>query len=78
MWASGPNASWPWPALRLARGAPLGSPRAELALLEDIAAVARDASICGLGQTAVSAATSAVRLGLIDANGTGGNGKEPA
>jgi NADH-quinone oxidoreductase subunit F len=58
---------------RLARGTPLGSPRAELALLDDIAAVARDASICGLGQTAVSAATSAVRLGLI-----GGNGKEPA
>ena len=54
------------------RGTPLGSARAELALLEDIAAVARDASICGLGQTAVSAATSAVRLGLI-----GGKGREP-
>ena len=50
---------------RLARGTPLGSTRQELALLEDIAAVARDASICGLGQTAVSAAASAVRLGLI-------------
>ena len=61
---------------RLARGTPLGSPRAELALLDDIAAVARDASICGLGQTAVSAAASASRLGLI--NGTDGNGKEPA
>ena len=54
---------------RLARGTPLGSARTELALLGDIAAVARDASICGLGQTAVSAAASAVRLGLI--------GKEP-
>ena len=50
---------------RLARGTPLGSTRQELVLLEDIAAVARDASICGLGQTAVSAAASAVRLGLI-------------
>jgi NADH-quinone oxidoreductase subunit F len=56
---------------RLARGAPLGSAERELALLDDIAAVARDASICGLGQTAVSAAASAVRLGLI-----GGNGKD--
>jgi NADH-quinone oxidoreductase subunit F len=54
---------------RMARGAPLGSPERELALLDDIAAVARDASICGLGQTAVSAATSAVRLGLVGANG---------
>ena len=50
---------------RLARGAPLGDRRTELALLDDIGAVARDASICGLGQTAVSAAQSAVRLGLV-------------
>ncbi len=63
---------------RLARGAPLGSAERELALLEDIGAVARDASICGLGQTAVSAAESAVRLGLIGGNGTGRNGKETA
>ncbi len=67
---------------RMARGAPLGSAERELALLDDIAAVARDASICGLGQTAVSAATSAVRLGLVGAarggNGAAGsNGKEP-
>jgi NADH-quinone oxidoreductase subunit F len=61
---------------RLTRGTPIGSVRQELALLEDIAAVARDASICGLGQTAVSAAASAVKLGLLRA-GTGGNGKEP-
>jgi NADH-quinone oxidoreductase subunit F len=58
---------------RLARGAPLGSAERELALLDNIGAVARDASICGLGQTAVSAAASAVKLGLI-----GANGKEPA
>jgi NADH-quinone oxidoreductase subunit F len=63
---------------RMARGVPLGSAGRELALLDDIAAVARDASICGLGQTAVSAAASAVSLGLIGGAGTGGNGKEPA
>jgi 2Fe-2S iron-sulfur cluster binding domain/NADH-ubiquinone oxidoreductase-F iron-sulfur binding region len=56
---------------RLARGTPLGSNRQELVLLDDIAAVARDASVCGLGQTAVSAATSAVGLGLIGRNGEG-------
>jgi len=60
---------------RLVRGTPLGSVQQELVLLDDIAAVARDASICGLGQTAVSAVASAVTLGLI--GGTGGNGKEP-
>ena len=62
---------------RMARGAPLGSAEQELALLDDIAAVARDASICGLGQTAVSAAASAVKLGLTGSAATGGNGKEP-
>ena len=50
---------------RLLRGAPIETAERELALLNDIAAVARDASICGLGQTAVTAALSAVRLGLI-------------
>ena len=63
---------------RLARGAPLGSAERELALLDDIGAVARDASICGLGQTAVSAAASAVKLGLIGGCGPYGNGTEPA
>jgi len=63
---------------RLARGAPLGSAERELALLDDIAAVARDASICGLGQTAISAAASAVRLGLVGGAGAAGNGREPA
>ena len=62
---------------RLARGAPLGSAERELALLDDIGAVARDASICGLGQTAVSAAASAVKLGLINGCGPYGNGTEP-
>jgi len=50
---------------RMARGAPLGSVAQELALLEDISSVTRDASICGLGQTAVAAVASAVRLGLL-------------
>ena len=50
---------------RMARGAPFGSVAQELALLEDIGSVTRDASICGLGQTAVAAVQSAVRLGLI-------------
>ena len=68
---------------RLARGAPIGSAEQEFALLDDIGAVARDASICGLGQTAVGAAASAVRLGLLSSAGTGGagtsgNGREPA
>jgi NADH-quinone oxidoreductase subunit F len=64
---------------RLVHGTPLGSTRTELALLDDIAAVARDASICGLGQTAVSATASAVKLGLIgaDPGGPGANGREP-
>jgi NADH-quinone oxidoreductase subunit F len=62
---------------RLLRGTPIGSGARELALLDDIAAVARDASICGLGQTAVGAAQSASRLGLIGGNGTGPNRKEP-
>jgi NADH-quinone oxidoreductase subunit F len=52
---------------RLAGGTPLGSVSAELALLRDIGHVTRDASICGLGQTALSAVESAVRLGLIGA-----------
>jgi NADH-quinone oxidoreductase subunit F len=63
---------------RLLRGTPIGSAEQELALLDDIATVARDASICGLGQTACSAAGSAVQLGLIGAPDTGGNGKGPA
>ncbi len=63
---------------RLAAGAPHGSAAAELALLDDIAAVARDASICGLGQTAVTAAASAVALGLIGGTGTAPTGREPA
>jgi NADH-quinone oxidoreductase subunit F len=45
-----------------------GKPADELALLEEIAQVMSDASICGLGQTAASAVRTAVaRLGLFEA-----------
>jgi NADH-quinone oxidoreductase subunit F len=45
---------------RLASGATLGSREDELALLSDITQVMRDASICGLGQTAANAIRSAI------------------
>lgn len=46
---------------RLARNAPLGSLESERALLAELGQVMRDASICGLGQTASSAIESAFR-----------------
>jgi NADH-quinone oxidoreductase subunit F len=45
---------------RLSTGQLLGSLRTELALRREIAQVMRDASICGLGQTAASALESAI------------------
>jgi NADH-quinone oxidoreductase subunit F len=45
---------------RLAHDRPLGSFDAEAALFRDIAEAMRDASICGLGQTASSAIESAM------------------
>jgi NADH-quinone oxidoreductase subunit F len=45
---------------RLAAGRPRGSTAQELALLNDIGSVMRDASICGLGHTAASAIESAL------------------
>jgi len=45
---------------RLAEDRPLGSVAEELALLAELGQVMRDASICGLGQTASSAVESAV------------------
>jgi NADH-quinone oxidoreductase subunit F len=45
---------------RLVSGRTLGEPADELALLRDVADVMRDASICGLGQTAASAVQSAI------------------
>ena len=46
---------------RLAAGRPRGSRGDELALLRDLGQAMRDASICGLGQTASSAIESALR-----------------
>src|SRR5579875_2305562 len=53
---------------RLMAGRSLGSPEEELQLLSEVAAVMRDASICGLGQTAASAITSALERRLWEAN----------
>ncbi len=46
---------------RLSSGTPLGSAAAESALLDEIGQAMKDASICGLGQTASSAVASALR-----------------
>ncbi len=46
---------------RLVAKQPLGSAAQELVLLEEIGAGMKDASICGLGQTAYSAVESAVK-----------------
>ncbi|MGE5227350.1 MAG: NAD(P)H-dependent oxidoreductase subunit E [Planctomycetaceae bacterium] len=52
---------------RLAAGRALGSREDELALLRDVAQVMRDASICGLGQTAANAVQSAIAaFGVFD------------
>jgi NADH-quinone oxidoreductase subunit F len=50
---------------RLSGGTPLGTPTDEIALLREIGQAMRDASICGLGQTASSAIESAVSRGLV-------------
>jgi len=55
---------------RLLSGRTIGSPQDELALLDDVAQVMRDASICGLGATAANAIQSAIsRLGVFDGQG---------
>ncbi|MGH2555340.1 MAG: NAD(P)H-dependent oxidoreductase subunit E [Actinomycetota bacterium] len=55
---------------RIANGRPRGSLADEIALIDDIAGAMRDASICGLGQTAASAVQSAIRrLHLFNGNG---------
>jgi NADH-quinone oxidoreductase subunit F len=56
---------------RLLAGAPHGSVEDELRLLDDLGRVLRDASICGLGQTANDAVASAMRLpGILPATVT--------
>jgi len=52
---------------RINAGRPHGSAEEEVVLLRDIGRVLRDASICGLGQTASAASESAARLGLLSA-----------
>ena len=53
---------------RLSAGRPLGSRGAEVGLLDEMAQAMRDASICGLGQTASGAIQSAIRkLGVFGA-----------
>ncbi|HJR98250.1 MAG TPA: NADH-ubiquinone oxidoreductase-F iron-sulfur binding region domain-containing protein [Actinomycetota bacterium] len=63
---------------RIVQGRTLGSHDDELALLTDVAQVMRDASICGLGQTAANAVQSAIEsLGVFGGDGTvGGNGDD--
>ncbi len=52
---------------RIARGKPHGGVTGEVALLEELGAAMKDASICGLGQTAYSAVESALhRLRIYD------------
>jgi NADH-quinone oxidoreductase subunit F len=46
---------------RIAVGKPRGSVKTEVALLDEIGQAMKDASICGLGQTASSAIESALR-----------------
>jgi NADH-quinone oxidoreductase subunit F len=56
---------------RLARSRELGSREHDLGLLADVAQVMRDASICGLGQTAANAVASAIeRLDLFGPDGS--------
>lgn len=51
---------------RLSAGRPLGSMPQELALLDEMARAMKDASICGLGQTASGAIQSAIaKLGVF-------------
>jgi NADH-quinone oxidoreductase subunit F len=51
---------------RLAAGTPLGGVEDELELIRELAQAMRDASICGLGQTAPNAVESAIReLGVF-------------
>ncbi|HTP22871.1 MAG TPA: NAD(P)H-dependent oxidoreductase subunit E [Solirubrobacteraceae bacterium] len=58
---------------RLISGRTRGSVQDELHLIAEIGEAMRDASICGLGQTASSAVESAIaRLGVFASNGNGG------
>jgi NADH-quinone oxidoreductase subunit F len=63
---------------RIARARPRGSLATEIALLEDVGVAMRDASICGLGQTAYAAVESAIkRLRLYEPPSRQGRFGEP-
>ena len=63
---------------RLVRGEPRGSHQQEQELLLELGCAMRDASICGLGQTASSAIESAVaRLGALFPRAAAAAAKEP-
>jgi NADH-quinone oxidoreductase subunit F len=61
---------------RLVVGRTLGSRDDEVGLLGEIAEVMRDASICGLGQTAANAVQSAISTLGVFANGSSSGGGE--
>ena len=63
---------------RVAAGRPRGSLADELALLADLGRGMRDASICGLGQTASTAIESAVTARLVDFGTPGAASAHPA
>jgi NADH-quinone oxidoreductase subunit F len=63
---------------RLVAGRTLGSREDEMGLLGEIAEVMRDASICGLGQTAANAVQSAIStLGVFAEGASSGGGEVP-
>ena len=60
---------------RIAKSKARGGMLTEIALLEEIGVWMRDASICGLGQTAYSAVESAVKRGIgVQGSGSGDRG----
>ncbi len=63
---------------RLAAGKPLGSRASELVMLKEVGQAMRDASICGLGQTASSAIESALARFPLFHCGAPGDGPEEA
>ncbi|HYM25888.1 MAG TPA: NAD(P)H-dependent oxidoreductase subunit E [Vicinamibacterales bacterium] len=57
---------------RIASGRVLGGVRQEVSLLDEVGLAMKDASICGLGQTAYSAIESAIhRCGVLNGAGSG-------
>jgi NADH-quinone oxidoreductase subunit F len=58
---------------RIASGRALGGVPQEVSLLDEVGLAMKDASICGLGQTAYAAIESAIhRVGVFNGAGSGG------